>query len=303
MATRALSDSELDAVGDANLMLTAFENVGISHFMKTVLWEDGEPEYNGKRTITHIRKNLPKWLSHRPPLSLILRPCLCESDQSLTVQLDDLNEATLKRIAAYAFCATETSPSRFQAFVAISDGQSYDMRDVRRRLIHAVGADMGATGAFRIAGSFNTKEVHRRPDGSFPRIRLAMVNHRHQVTVKTLFSNGLLNPVPVVKRSKTIREINRPTARKQRSIGSRIIRRVPLYSKALAAAPLKDDGTPDRSKADLLFVKTCLFYWEPSLSREEVTTLLLKHSEKANSHADPSWYVESTIDAAIEYYS
>ncbi len=302
-STRQLSDEESDAVSDANLMLTAFENIGVEHLQETLMWGTNDPEFHGKQPIQRIRKSLPTWLSFHPHANLILRPCLPKDSETLIVQLDDLTAATVNHIRSFVFCVTETSPNRYQAFVANSDGAYYDAREIRQRLIAGTQADTGATGAFRVAGSFNAKEKHRRADGSFPRVQLIIVNHGHLVTVDELFAAGLLpNAIPRASR-RAAPITTRAPAFKGRSIGSRIVRRVPRYTKALADAPIKDDGTPDRSKADLFFARTCLFYWQPPLQREEIVELLLKHSEKAQEHSDPEWYVESTIDAATELYS
>ncbi len=302
-STRRLSDEESDAVADANLMLTAFVNIGVEHLQETLMWGINDPEFHGKQPIDRIRKSLPTWLSFHPHANLILRPCLPKDSNTLIIQLDDLTAETVNKIKAFVFCATETSPAKYQAFVAISDGAYYDAREIRRRLIAGTQADTGATGAFRVAGSFNTKAKHKRADGTFPRVRLVIVNHGHIVTVDELFAAGLLPNAAPRARRQAAAVTTRPAAFKGRSIGSRIARRVPRYAKALADAPIKDDGTPDRSKADLFFARTCLFYWQPPLQREEVAELLLKRSEKAQEHSDPEWYVESTIDAAIELYS
>ena len=134
-------------------------------------------------------------------------------------------------------------------------------------------------------------------------MRLVLVKHGHLVTIADLDAAGLLPAAPPTVRQRTAIVTRCPPVPKRRSIGRQIVRRVPRYAKALADAPLKDDGTPDRSKADLLFARTCLFYWQPPLLREEIAALLLKHSEKAQKHSDSTWYVESTIDAAIKLYS
>jgi hypothetical protein len=302
-STKHLSDEALDAVSVANLMLTAFEKIGVNYLQVTLISDSNNIGFSKPLPPHQIRRKLPTWLSVHSHESLILSPGPPEDGNTLIVQLDDLPAATVRQIRSFVFCETETSSENYQVFIAISDGNHYDTKEIRRRLIAVTKADSGASGAFRIAGSFNAKEKHRRADGSYPRVRLIWVNHGHTVTVEELNTAGLLPPVPRAARRRAVNPTVPSPASKRRSIGSRIARRVPRYDKALAAAPLRDDGSPDRSKADLFYARTCLFYWRPPLSREEVAELLLRHSKKAQEHSDPEWYVESTIDAAIELYS
>lgn len=91
----------------------------------------------------------------------MLRPCLPKDSDTLIVQLDDLRAATVNPIKSFVSCVTETSTAKYQAFVAISDGAYYEAREIRRRLISGTQADTGATGAFRVAVSFNAKAKHR----------------------------------------------------------------------------------------------------------------------------------------------
>jgi hypothetical protein len=70
------------------------------------------------------------------------------------VQLDDLSEEKLERVAPAVFLTLETSPGNFQAWAALAEIAD---KDFVRRFKKGAGADPTASGATRIAGSVNFK--------------------------------------------------------------------------------------------------------------------------------------------------
>jgi hypothetical protein len=295
MQVRQFDNDSLRRAADAKTMLAAFESVGVKSCDVTerrenpVATEAQTTFTRRKKTAAICDRLLPAWMQFTPfsPVSNI-RPHLPRSSRTALVQLDDLTEATVERVSSFACCATETSPNNFQAFVAVADG-AVDYDRLRQGLIAATGADRGATGATRLAGTFNAKPIHKRDDGTYPQVHLVFSNPYKIVPVADLESAGVLLQTPIPSAAPHLiagRAANRP------------MRRLPSYTKALAAIQSKNDGEPDRSAADLLFAVTCL-RWHPPLTPHQIAALLIKNSDKARERADAEDYVWATIDAAM----
>src|ERR1700722_18897820 len=86
------------------------------------------------------------------------------------VQLDDLKAEKLPPLAPAVFLALETSPGNFQAWVAMPEAED---KDFARRLRKGTGADPTASGATRVAGSFNFKDKYAPV---FPRVAIHQAN-------------------------------------------------------------------------------------------------------------------------------
>jgi hypothetical protein len=111
------------------------------------------------------------------------------------------------------------------------------------------GADHSATGAVRIAGSKNFKQKYAP---AFPLIELVQVAAGRTVTTATLEKAGLLAPWVA------------PAMPPPTSVPPSVFRQKPQasgpwywpnYQQSLRGAPLKGDGTPDRSLADFMWCK------------------------------------------------
>ena len=295
---REESQGGVHAQAEARSMLSAFISVGVGAFGVTRKNTEGKAvgyvRVEAHELLGRLANLLPA--AERKCHSVIIRP-FYETETLLTlVQVDDLDLARAKRLVPFSFCITETSPANFQAFVCIADGAG-EYATLRRQMNAASNADRGATCAGRLAGSLNTKLVHRRDDGSFPRVRLAHVASGLVVKVEDLRAAGLLADV-IPQQPRVVANLTRfrrpnnyaPPAHTHQ-------RRIPSYAKALADVQRKDNGEPDRSAADLLFAVTCL-RWRPPLTSEEIAALLMEHSEKARERKDAEWYVETTIQEA-----
>jgi hypothetical protein len=295
---RQQSREAISAVDEAYLMLSAFQTIGVDVWDVMIQYEKSatkEKEFCGRRRLSFMWESVEHWLEDSL-CSLIVKPHLPKDTSThALVQLDDLTAEVVARVQQFAFCVTETSPGSFQAFVAVWLGAT-DYKQTKQGMIVATGADKGATGALRLAGSFNTKQKHRRADGSYPRVRLVMVEHSRIVTVADLRAVGLYVDVPPVSHPPAP-SATQIAPHKRRRVGS--ARRVPSYDKALQSVQVKDDGEPDRSAADLLFAVTC-FRWRPPLSPDEVAALLMQHSEKARKRKDADWYIQNTINEALQ---
>src|SRR5271165_7521594 len=94
--------------------------------------------------------------------------------------------AALPRLAPAVFLALETSPGNFQAWVAM---KGVEDKDFARRLRKGTGADPTASGATRVAGSFNFKDKYA-PD--FPRVAILQVNSGRLAEATELEKLGLV---------------------------------------------------------------------------------------------------------------
>jgi hypothetical protein len=74
-----------------------------------------------------------------------------------------------------SFLVLHTSPGNFQTWLAVSDADA----DFARRLRRGAGADLGASGASRMAGSLNCKDKYAP---AFPRVETVHTNPGHLVT-------------------------------------------------------------------------------------------------------------------------
>jgi hypothetical protein len=94
--------------------------------------------------------------------NVIVRP---RSD-NIIVQLDDVDAEKVELLKPFSFLVYETSLGNNQAWVALANDVD---EDFPRRLRKGVGADPGASGATRLAGSRNYKP-NRAP--AYPTIKI-----------------------------------------------------------------------------------------------------------------------------------
>jgi hypothetical protein len=273
--------SFLDALADAQLMLTAFERVGADRFDLT-LTDVKAQKVQCQRyvTIDSLRKKLPNLLarSEQDCLNVIIRP---RAREAIIIQLDDINSEGVASLDPYSCCVIETSEGNYQAFVAVTElVNKKEAEHVRQGLIYAVQADKGANGAARLAGSLNVKEKHRLPDGGFPRVCLKKVGFGRLFTAAELSAAGILKEVSV--------PILRPVPAAPRS---KKRRRAPIYALSIRDTKRKKDGEIDRSGVDFLYAVTCLDW---GFTLEDTVNLLQANSPKAAERKD-SDYVERTV--------
>jgi hypothetical protein len=237
-------------VGDTNKgsdhaalrMVDLFNSVGAETFDLTRT--NVRDEHVGNRRdvpASELIHRLPAILDEAARLehSVIVRP---RSPKVAFIQLDDLSDAMLDRVRPVALLALQTSPQGRQAWIALNAPHD---RDFTRRVRKATGADLMASGATRIAGSYNFKEKYRP---NFPQVRVIHSNPGLTVTRERLEALGLVAP-PEVFRTGTLR------ASPTRSG----VRKWPSYERCIQGAPLNYEGTgPDRSRADFVWAKTAL---------------------------------------------
>jgi hypothetical protein len=221
-----------DTGGDAEATLQVFESVGVAEFQVTLKDERaGEALACVTYTGACLRAFLPGLLTRNAERaeSIIVRPW--KHGPGL-IQADDLTGAEIEKVRHLAFFIAETSHQNFQAWFAVTDADA----TTRRRLLLALDADRGASGAMRLPGSRNMKPLR---DG-FP-IRLVATAPGRQVCVADLERAGLLASLPCPPQ---------PTVERPRPMTS--APRFPDYARCLA------DKDANRSNDDAAFVRIAM---------------------------------------------
>jgi len=253
-------------VAEASVMLDLFQGLGVQCFSLTFTDDTGRMvAFKRYRSVESLHSELSSLLftSCEKQLNVIVRPIAART-LSL-IQLDDLSASQLDRVRAFSFLVLETSPQNFQAWVAVTDAGP----ETTRRVKKAAGADLNASGATRLAGSYNFKSKYAP---NYPRVRLHSIAPLHAVTVGELDRAGLVAP-----------EEHKPRAARHALSHQRRHRLLvwPSYARCLADAPdAKNHEGKDRSAADFNF---CLISIDRGWSVEATANQLMGESEKARS--------------------
>ena len=247
-------------------MLDLFQGLGVESFSLTFTDDTGRKvAFKRNRSVELLRSDLSSLLftSCEKRLNVIVRPIAARA-RSL-IQLDDLSASQLDRVRQFSFLVLETSPENFQAWVAITDASPETIRRVKK----AAGADLNASGATRLAGSYNFKSKYAP---NYPRVRLHSIAPLHSVTVAVLDRAGLIAP----KEHTTCVSRHAPTHCSRRRL---LV--WPNYARCLADAPsARNHEGKDRSAADFNF---CLISIDRGWSIEATAKQLMLESEKAKS--------------------
>jgi hypothetical protein len=253
-------------VAEASVMLDLFQGLGVQSFSLTITDDTGRKvAFRRNRSLELLRSELSSLLftSCEKRLNVIVRPIAAHT-LSL-IQLDDLSASQLDRVRGFSFLVLETSPENFQAWVAVRDASP----ETSRRIKIAAGADLNASGATRLAGSYNFKSKYAP---NYPRVRLHSIAPLHAVTVGELDRAGLIAPEEHTPRARR----HAPTYRRQHPLLL-----WPSYTRCLADAPFaKNHEGKDRSAADFNF---CLISIDRGWSVEATAHQLMAESEKAKS--------------------
>jgi hypothetical protein len=253
-------------VAEASVMLDLFQGLGVQCFSLTFTDDTGRKvAFRRNTSIESLHSELPCLLftACEKRLNVIVRP-IAARPLSL-IQLDDLSASQLDRVRAFSFLVLETSPENFQAWVAVTDASHETIRRVKK----AAGADLNASGATRLAGSYNFKPKYA---SNYPRVRLHSIAPLHAVTVGELDRAGLIAP-----------EEHTPCTPRHAQTHRRRHRLLvwPSYARCLADAPgAKNHEGKDRSAADFNF---CLISIDRGWSVEATANQLMAESEKAKS--------------------
>jgi hypothetical protein len=275
-------------------MIDALASVGVGWLDMTVLGYDGQKVrfYDGLPihwAADELRRVLPP--AARQRCSVIVRPIFRET---ALIQLDDLTSEMLERLRPVAFLGVETSPGNFQAWIALPAADKDD--DFRHRLCAGTGADLGASGAVRIAGSINFKPKYAP---NFPRVRLVHSAPGRITSRAELESLGVIAPperVPAATGALSPADLDSMVVKFDFGPPKRKPRAWPRYDWCLKGAPVNSEGTgPDRSKADFTW---CMRAIDWGWSVEETAERLSELSEKAQGRNDD--YALKTARSAAE---
>jgi hypothetical protein len=273
------------AASDACAALDLLSTVGASEFLVTMKDETTQKTTADDVSLREFIAKLPDYVERNAEgkESFIVRP----KDAAL-IQLDDCTPAELEHVSPVAFMVVETSDENYQTWLALPKETSEEKRkQVRERLLRGdwrMSANAGAGGALRFPGSLNCKPERRRADGSLPRVRLVKSAYGRFTSWAELQVAGLLGrPAP--------HEI---LPKPSRPMDKNVPRSIPSYEKCLQSVEPKENGEPDRSKADLLFAVTCLRW---GFALDETMALLNRFSMKARARRDN--YAERTAELAL----
>jgi hypothetical protein len=264
--------------GKALAMLAAFATVGARVFDLSLTDLSGAPVKGQQRpdkSLEEIRRSIGRVLreAERNQHNVIIRP---RSATALLIQLDDFTAEKAVQVQSCAFMTVCTSPDNYQVWLAVSDGPQEDDREAaklfRTRVRRSAGADHSATGAVRIAGSKNFKQKYAP---AFPIIELAQVAAGRTVTAAMLEKAGLLaaRQAPAIQPPASVPPL---VSRHKAQASGRWY--WPDYQQSLRGAPLKGDGTPDRSLGDFMWCKWAL---QRGHSIEQTAAKLAEVSAKA----------------------
>jgi RepB DNA-primase from phage plasmid len=269
----------------AENMLTAFESAGVERYDRSLVNElrEGE-EFRPNLTAKGLRRSLPGTLRRceQERLNFIIRPRGCR-DYRL-IQLDDLDQGKAAKAQGYGFMVVETSPANYQVWLAVEGGDS----ETARRLKRGIGADMGASGAVKLAGSLNFKPQYAP---NYPRVRLVWTDAETPIVrLEVLEESGLLAPKASATEIPAIALAGPPP------------NAWPDYQRCLQNAPLSRDGEHvDCSRADYTWAKIALqrFRWiqRPEAAIPKLYALSAKAQEKGE--VEGMAYCRMTVNNAL----
>lgn len=247
-------------------MLDSFASLGVHSFDLTQTDLDGSKrDFRGGQRWPPWRRWIPSLLesARMRQHNLIVRP---RGATVQLIQLDDLSGAVLERVRSAAFLILATSAGNHQAWVAVREGAA----DLARRLRQGSGADPGASGATRIAGSVNFKRQYA-PD--FPTVGLVATTPYRTTSSAQLEALGLV--AAAASHSGRLPGRVSPHAR---------AKPWPSYERCLRNAPLAHNSDrPDVSRADFTF---CLLALDWGWSVAETGQRLLENSSKARANGE-----------------
>lgn len=254
-----------------------FTAVGVKEFAVTMLKDRSAIGRRGelyqRLHARQLMRSLPSFIKRNRIFddSLIIRPI-----GHHLIQIDDCNGEHLKRLRPFAFLVVETSPENYQSWLALPlEIKKSDRDSIRSRLLRRLeNVDKTASGAMRWPGSINHKPGRNRFC-----IRIVASNPRRFVTPAELETALLLSPEN--SQAVTAQAVNQSFISGPLSW--------PSYGRCLSEAPLKKDGSPDRSIADKNW---CILALGRGWSNSEVESKLCELSEKAGGRPD---YTKRTI--------
>ncbi len=184
----------------------------------------------------------------------------------MLIQLDDLGEDMAARLLPASFLVLRTSPGSYQAWVAVADGDA----DFARQLRRSTGADLTASGASRISGSFNYKGKYAP---AFPCVETVHLSPGRIATRAQLEAFCVVAPPEKAVPTAIHFARQRPNTKGW-----------PSYQRCVENAPPARSGDrPDISRADFTF---CLLAIDWGWGIEETAARLMQESGKAQENGE-----------------
>ncbi len=254
------------AARQAQEMFSAFASVGAQRFDLTLTDIAGvKVGFRGNRHLDTLLFVLPDLLRQAADQkhNVIVRP---RSNGPALIQLDDLGLDAAEQLQSVSFLVLRTSPGNYQCWVAVADADA----DFARRLRKGTGADLTASGATRISGSFNFKNKYAA--AGFPRIQAVHSCPGLVVSRSELEALGIVAPPE---------KVSSPPARVSPRTGGK---GWPSYQRCVENAPPARDGDrPDISRADFTFALLAID-WGWNIA--DTAARLLQESSKAKENGE-----------------
>lgn len=252
--------------GDAARHIGAFASVGVESVSLTWTANGQRRAYMPSLPIGRALRSAEFWAEGsrtRNCGNVIVRPGIPEGDVRL-IQLDDVDLAASSTLWPLSLFVLQTSSAaNRQVWLAVSAGD--DSQRIKDILRTTYGADRGASGAVRLAGSVNQKPQYH-PD--YPIVSLLTVRPGHVISAADLVRHGALP-----------REWAAPLPPCAPSRGIRCDRGWPDYESVLSQAPsARSHPGADRSAADFAW---CCFAIRVGWDRDAVAERLFEVSVKA----------------------
>jgi RepB DNA-primase from phage plasmid len=283
-------DSGKPDYAEARAMLDVCASVGARAVALTLTSQSGGKEYfRGNVPLDELGRMLPAMLDEaaQRKRNVIIRPHDAKPDKQREVSFLQLDDLTADRLPEVAFVTFETSPSNYQAWLALPGRLDKEFASRTRK---GAGADIGASGATRIPGSINFKPDHA-PEKTgrpyYPVVRIKDARPKQTTTAAKLKELGLVAPEEHFAALSPARfEADR-------------LHQWPDYQYNLDRAKPNKAGTgPDLSGVDFVWCMTAATWgFDVTDTAKELLTL----SQHAQQQSDPKDYAERTARNAARY--
>ncbi len=253
--------------GQAIRMLEIFASVGADSFDIIHTNEAGEKRgFRPAQSLEQARESMRFLVPNaaKRKNNLIIRP---RSSTVTLIQLDDLTPENVTRIDKAAFLTLQTSPAGRQAWVAVKNAPA----GFSVRLKDGLEADKEASGATRIAGTYNFKKKY---EPTYPLVSILTAQPGLIVTPEELAALGVLAPERPKPPPLPFAASNDPSPRTGKW---------PSYARCLEGAPIGSSGNPKRTSADFTWCKIAIS-WGHSI--EATAEKLMLESTKAQENGD-----------------
>lgn len=257
-------------------MLETFASIGATHFDVTFTHLTGEKRgFRCNRTLAEVKDSMPPLVasSTKRQNNVIVRPRV---EGATCIQLDDLDREKGQQIASAAFLMLETSPGNYQAWVAVKEAPL----GLHSRLRKGIGADLNASGATRVAGTYNFKAKY---EPGFPVVNVAARSKGRFATMQQLEQLDVLAP-----------EVKYENVSGDPVPGFRRTSKWPSYGEVLDRAPRNEEGNPKRTSVDFTW---CMIALSWGHSVEATAAKLMEQSGKAQENGED--YALKTSQRAV----